>query len=64
MNKQLKMARIDAELTQKQLAERVGVTNKYLSQLECGVSRNPSKQVMERIAKELNKTVQELFFNE
>ena len=64
MNKQLKMARIDAELTQKQLAERVGITNKYLSQLECGGARNPTKQAMERIAKELNKTVQELFFNE
>lgn len=64
MNKHLKMARINTELTQKELAERVGITNKYLSQLERGVSCNPSKQVMERIAKELNGTVQELFFNE
>lgn len=62
MNKNLKLARIRAELTQKELAKRVGITNKYLSQIERGVSLNPSKGIMERISKELNTSVQELFF--
>ncbi len=62
MNKNLKLARIRAELTQKELARRVGITNKYLSQIERGVSVNPSNGIMERISKELNTPVQELFF--
>lgn len=62
MNMNLKLARIRAELTQKELAKRVGITNKYLSQIERGVSVNPSKGIMERISKELKVPVQELFF--
>lgn len=63
MNVNLKIARIKKGLTQKELAEKVGITNKYLSQIETGVSNNPSSMVMTNIAKELDQTVQELFFN-
>ncbi len=64
MNHNLKIARIKQNLTQVELAKMVGITNKYLSQLETGKSKNPSKALMEKIARALNCTVQELFFNE
>ena len=63
MNRNLKIARIKCNLTQKELAKSVGITNKYLSQIETGKSKNPSKPLMEKIAKVLNYSVQELFFN-
>ncbi|MFL2134183.1 helix-turn-helix transcriptional regulator [Desemzia sp. FAM 24101] len=64
MNVNLKIARLKKQLTQKELAKRVGVTNKYLSQIENGVSNNPSNNLMIKLAKELDCTVQELFFEE
>lgn len=64
MNKNLKIARIKAELTQKELAVKAGITGKYLSQLERGISSNPSKPVMEKIAEVLGASVQELFFED
>ncbi|NLA85351.1 MAG: helix-turn-helix transcriptional regulator [Clostridiales bacterium] len=64
MNYNLKIARIKNNLTQAELAKKVGITNKYLSQLETGKSKNPSKPLMEKIAKCLNCTVQELFFED
>lgn len=62
MNINLKVARLKKSLTQKELAKRVGVTNKYLSQLENGISKNPSNKLMVLLANELESTVQELFF--
>ncbi|WP_035051625.1 helix-turn-helix transcriptional regulator [Carnobacterium pleistocenium] len=62
MNINLKVARVKKNLTQKDLAKKVGVTNKYLSQIENGVSNNPSNDLMIRLAKELGCSVQELFF--
>jgi putative transcriptional regulator len=64
MNKKLKIARINRNMTQIELAKDVGITNKYLSQLERGISKNPSKPVMERISKILGCSAQELFFND
>ncbi len=63
MNQNLKIARIRKNLTQMELAKQVGITNKYLSQIETGVSKNPSKSVMEKIVKVLECSVQELFFD-
>ena len=64
MNKNLKIARIREEYTQKELAANAGITGKYLSQLERGISSNPSKPVMEKIAGALGASVQELFFED
>lgn len=64
MNIHLRIARIKKELSQIELAKRVGITNKYLSQLETGTSNNPSSNVMRKIAYELDETVQNLFFND
>ncbi len=64
MNINLKIARIKKSLTQVELAKSVGVTSKYLSQLETGKASNPSKPLMQKIAEALDSTVQELFFSE
>ena len=49
--KVLKELREAAGLTQKELAEKVGVHRSYISMLESGVRHNPSDAVLYRIAK-------------
>lgn len=44
------------------IAEKSDLTSVYIWSLAKGKRTNPSKEVMERIAKVLNKTVQEVFF--
>ena len=60
--KKLKIRRIEKDLSQIELAKRVGVTNQSISDYETG-RVNPSFSTMERIARELDSTVDELFFN-
>lgn len=57
----LKIKRIQKGLSQKELAERVGLTNQSISDYETG-KLNPSYEVMKRISKELDSPVDELFF--
>lgn len=58
----LKIRRIQKGLTQKELAKRVGLTNQSISDFETG-KLNPSFEVMKRISKELDSSVDDLFFN-
>lgn len=58
----LKIRRIQKGLSQKELAKRVGLTNQSISDFETG-KLNPSFEVMKRISKELDSSVDELFFN-
>ena len=60
----LKLKRISLRLKQKELAERVGICTQYLADLENGRAKNPSKNLMERLAAALDTTVQELFYSE
>ena len=53
--------RIEKNLSQKELAKRVGITNQSVSDYERGKS-NPSYEVMRRISEELEAPVDELFF--
>jgi len=46
------------------LAQITGISAGYICHLEKGTRRNPSAQMMEKIAAALNKSVQELFFDE
>ncbi len=62
MNKKLKIARIETGLSQKQLADSVGVTNRYISLIE-RTDKKPSAKIMQKISDCLNVSVQELFFN-
>ena len=52
----LRLARLRAHMTQRELANRAGVTQNYISRIEtCGC--NPSVHSLERIAKGLGMTV-------
>lgn len=60
----VKLARIKAGLTQKQLAEVVGISNVTIVKIERGNYDSLTRASMIKIAKALNTTVQELFFSE
>ncbi|MBD8025907.1 helix-turn-helix transcriptional regulator [Ureibacillus sp. Re31] len=61
MRNNVKITRIKAAITQEQLAKRVGVTRQTIGLIEKG-EYNPSLQLCVAIAKELNKTLDELFW--
>lgn len=46
-----------------ELASKAGISTGYLCHLERGSRANPSIQVMEKIAKVLEKNIAEIFFN-
>ncbi len=56
----LKTLREKKGFTQDQLAKRADVTQAYLAMLETGVKRNPSLEVLKRLAKALGVSVGEL----
>ncbi len=62
-NIKLKLARIEKDLTQEQLAERVDVTRQTISLIEAG-KYNPSLKLCIAICKELNKTLNDIFWEE
>ena len=62
MGLNLKIARLKKGIKQKHLAERVGVSQQYITALENGRNDNSTRKVMLKIAEELGCTVQELFF--
>ncbi len=64
MGLRVKIARIEYGLKQKDLAKRVGISAQYLMQIEQGKAKNPSIDVMTKIAEELDSSVGNLFFNE
>jgi putative transcriptional regulator len=59
----LKIERLKRNLSQKDLAKKIGITSQAISDYETGRT-NPNYNVMAKIAKELDATVDELFFNE
>ncbi|RDW15136.1 helix-turn-helix transcriptional regulator [Oceanobacillus chungangensis] len=61
MKNNVKITRIKLSMTQQQLAARVGVTRQTIGLIEKG-EYNPSLQLCIAIAKELNKTLDELFW--
>ncbi len=62
-NIKLKIARIENDLTQKELAERVGVTRQTIGMIEAG-NYNPTLNLCIEICKALNKTLNDLFWEE
>lgn len=60
----VKIARIKKGLTQAELCKMVKTSPKKLVEIERGNYGNVTKSLMERIAKALESTVQELFFSE
>lgn len=62
-NKKLKLARVEHDLSQAQLAEAVGVTRQTIGLIESG-SYNPTLKLCIQICKVLGKTLDELFWEE
>lgn len=62
-NKRMKIARVEKELSQEQLAELVGVSRQTVSMIESG-KFNPSLQLCLSICHALGRTLDELFWEE
>lgn len=60
----VKLARIKAGLTQKELAALVGLSNVTIVKIERGNYDSLTRATMIKIAKVLNSDVQKLFFSE
>lgn len=56
----LKAQRQQAELSLRQLAERTGISNPYLSQIERGLKR-PSAEILQALAKGLQISAEQLY---
>lgn len=62
-NKKMKIARIQCDLSQEMLADKVGVTRQTIGMIEAG-NYNPTLNLCKAICKALNKTLDELFWEE
>jgi len=62
-NIKMKIARVENDLTQEELAEKVGVTRQTIGMIESG-NYNPSLNLCIDICKALNKTLNDLFWEE
>ncbi|MEL5897389.1 helix-turn-helix transcriptional regulator [Clostridium sporogenes] len=60
-NRKMKIARVECDLSQQQLAEKVGITRQTISMIEAG-KYNPSLKLCVAICRELNKTLNDLFW--
>ena len=60
-NKKLKIARIECDLSQEDLANAIGVTRQTISAIENG-SYNPTLKLCIAICKATNKTLNDLFW--
>ena len=62
-NIRMKMARVECDLSQEQLAEAVGATRQTIGMIESG-KYNPSLNLCVAICIALNKTLNDLFWEE
>ena len=62
-NKKLKLARIECDMSQEQLAQAVGVTRQTIGMIESG-NYNPTLKLCISICRTLGKTLDELFWTE
>jgi putative transcriptional regulator len=61
-NIKMKVARVELEMSQGQLAEKIGVTRQTIGLIESG-NYNPSLNLCITICEALNKTLNDLFWN-
>lgn len=59
----LKKIRIEKGMTMEKLSDKTGLSIGYICHLEKGSRNNPSIETMEKIAKALDKTVAQVFFD-
>lgn len=62
-NKKMKLARVERDISQAQLAEAVGVTRQTIGLIEAG-GYNPTLNLCVAICKILGKTLDDLFWEE
>jgi len=62
-NMRMKIARVTCDLSQEQLAEKVGATRQTIGMIEAG-KYNPSLKLCTAICRVLGKTLDELFWEE
>ena len=62
-NKRMKIARVESDVSQEQLARIVGVTRQTINLIEAG-KYNPNLKLCIDISKALNKTLNDLFWEE
>lgn len=62
-NLKMKVARVENDISQEELAKRVGVTRQTIGMIEAG-KFNPSLQLCIAICKALGKTLNDLFWEE
>ncbi len=62
-NKKMKIARIECDVTQEDLANIIGVTRQTIGLIEAG-NYNPTLKLCISICKALNKTLDDLFWEE
>ena len=62
-NKRMKIARVECDMTQEQLADAVGVTRQTIGLIEAG-KYNPSISLCIDICRALNKTLNDLFWTD
>ena len=60
-NERMKIARIEKDLSQEQLADLIGVSRQTISMIEAG-KFNPSLQLCISICKALDRTLNDLFW--
>lgn len=64
MKNKVKEYREKEKLTQDELAEKSGVSRNTISALETGANTNVTYEIMDKIAKALNKKASIIFFGE
>ena len=62
-NLRMKLARMEKDLSQIELANRIGVTRQTIGMIEAG-EYNPSLKLCIAICRELDKTLDDLFWEE
>lgn len=62
-NKRMKLARLEREMSQEELAAAVGVTRQTISMVESG-NYNPTLKLCVAICRALGRTLDELFWEE
>lgn len=60
----IKSLRVGLGFKAGEFAERIGISREYLRLIENGKAKNPSREIMIKIAKELNSDVVTLFFSD
>ena len=60
----IKALRVGQGFRAGEFAEKIGISREYLRQIENGKAKNPSREIMSKIAKALDSDVVTLFFSE